>query len=241
MRHDAVAWGYARGADSRGVDIIQNCEVTGFRIENGECITASKPSRGDIRAKKVGCRRRRINRTRLITRRQCRLPIESHVLQAFVSEALKPVITTVVTFGGGHLYFGQSDKGGLDLRRRYRRLQFLRPARQSAGGRGRDVECGMAIFPTLGRVRLLRIWGGIMDMSMDGSPIIDTARYRRLYLNCGWCYGGFKATPGIGLLLCPSAGQGRTAPDCHRRIAFDRFETGRMIDDKGMGNQPNLH
>ena len=186
VRHDAVAWGYARAADSCGVDIIQNCEVTGFKIENGTCLGV-ETTKGFIKAKTVGACVAGSS-SRLMQLAGMRLPIESHVLQAFVSEGLKPLLPGVITFGAGHFYCSQSDKGGLvfggDI-----------DGYNSYAQRGNlpvveDVcEGGMAIFPMLGRVRLLRMWGGIMDMSMDGSPIIDKTDISGLYFNGGWCYG----------------------------------------------------
>jgi heterotetrameric sarcosine oxidase beta subunit len=237
VRHDAVAWGFARSADSHGVDIIQNCEVTGFRIENGKCLGV-ETSKGFIGANKVAPAVAGSS-SRLMAKANLRLPIESHVLQAFVSEGLKPVLPGVITFGAGHFYVSQSDKGGLvfggDI-----------DGYNSYAQRGNlpvveDVcEGGMAIMPMIGRARLLRMWGGIMDMSMDGSPIIDQTHIGGLFFNGGWCYGGFKATPASGyayahLLATGSPHKTATA------YRFNRFETGHMIDEKGMGNQPNLH
>ncbi|MBX9860839.1 MAG: sarcosine oxidase subunit beta family protein, partial [Sphingomonas sp.] len=172
-RHDAVVWGYARGASDRGVDIIQNCEVTGFSRAPDGRITGVETTRGHIGAGKVGVAVAG-NSSRVAAMAGLRLPIESHVLQAFVSEALKPVIPGVITFGAGHFYISQSDKGGLvfggDI-----------DGYNSYASRGNlpvleDVcEGGMAIMPMIGRARLLRSWGGICDMTMDGSPIIDRA------------------------------------------------------------------
>jgi len=237
VRHDAVAWGYARAADQLGVDIIQNCEVTGFRIESGKCLGV-ETNCGYIKGDKVAsCVAG--SSGRLMAKANMRLPIESHVLQAFVSEGLKPVLPGVITFGAGHFYCSQSDKGGLvfggDL-----------DGYNSYAQRGNlpvveDVcEGAMAIFPMLGRVRLLRMWGGIMDMSMDGSPIIDRTHIDGLYFNGGWCYGGFKATPASGwcyahLLATDTPHKFATA------FRFDRFAKGQMIDEKGMGNNPQLH
>ncbi|SDY30550.1 N-methylglutamate dehydrogenase subunit A precursor [Lentibacter algarum] len=237
VRHDAVAWGYARSADSHGVDIIQNCEVTGFKIEYGVC-KGIETSRGFIGAGRVGCAVAG-NSGRLMGMAGMRLPIESHVLQAFVSEGLKPILPGVITFGAGHFYVSQSDKGGLvfggDL-----------DGYNSYAQRGNlpvveDVcEGGMAIMPMIGRARLLRMWGGIMDMSMDGSPYIDKTHIEGLYFNGGWCYGGFKATPASGytfahLLAKDEPHETATA------YRLDRYKTGHMIDEKGQGNQPNLH
>ena len=195
VRHDAVAWGYARAADRLGVDIIQNCEVTGFRIQGG-AVTGVETTRGPIAARKVGlaCAG---HSSRVAALAGLKLPIESHVLQAFVTEGLKPLIPGVITFGAGHFYISQSDKGGLvfggdiDGYNSYAQRGNLATVEDVCEG-------GMALMPMIGRARLLRSWGGVMDMSMDGSPIIDHTAVEGLYLNAGWCYGGFKATPGSG-------------------------------------------
>ena len=237
VRHDAVAWGYARAADKLGVDIIQNCEVTSLRIENGKCLGVDT-NRGFIGATKVAsCVAG--SSSRIMQMAGMRLPIESHVLQAFVSEGLKPILPGVITFGAGHFYCSQSDKGGLvfggDI-----------DGYNSYAQRGNlpvieDVcEGGMAIFPNLGRARLLRSWGGIMDMSMDGSPIIDRTHIDGLYFNGGWCYGGFKATPASGYVYAHLLATD-TPHETATAYRLDRFHTGHMIDEKGMGNQPNLH
>jgi heterotetrameric sarcosine oxidase beta subunit len=237
VRHDAVAWGYARGADSRGVDIIQNCEVTGFQIEDGIC-KGVETSRGAIRASKVAvCVAG--SSGRVMAQAGIRLPIESHVLQAFVSEGLKPVVDGVITFGAGHFYVSQSDKGGLvfggDI-----------DGYNSYAQRGNlpvveDVcEGGMALMPSIGRARLLRMWGGVMDMSMDGSPFIDRTSIDGLYFNGGWCYGGFKATPASGLCYAHLLAKGEPHPVA-TELRLDRFKRGHMIDEKGAGAQPNLH
>lgn len=236
-RHDGVAWGYARGADMLGVDIIQNCEVTGMRIEGGK-ILGVETSRGYIAASKVGVAVAGSS-SRVMSMSGMRLPIESHVLQAFVSEGLKPVIPGVITFGAGHFYVSQSDKGGLvfggdiDGYNSYAQRGNL-PVVEDV------VEGGMALMPMVGRARLLRSWGGVMDMSMDGSPIIDHTHIDGLYLNAGWCYGGFKATPASGyafahLLATDTPHETATA------FRLDRFARGRVIDEKGVGAQPNLH
>jgi sarcosine oxidase subunit beta len=236
-RHDAVVWGYARAASARGVDIVQNCEVTGFLREGGR-ITGVETTRGTIRAKKIGVAVAGSS-SRVAGLAGLRLPIESHVLQAFVSESIKPFFPTVVTFGAGHFYMSQSDKGGLvfggdiDGYNSYAQRGNLPTVE--------DVcESGVALIPALGRVRMLRSWGGVMDMSMDGSPIIDRTPIDGLYLNAGWCYGGFKATPASG--WCFAHLIARDAP--HATAAsyrLDRFATGHLIDEKGMGAQPNLH
>lgn len=237
VRHDAVAWGYARAADLLGVDIIQNCEVLGFRIDNGRCLGV-ETSKGFIGGKKIAsCVAG--SSSRLMAKADMRLPIESHVLQAFVTEGLKPFIPGVITFGAGHFYCSQSDKGGLvfggDI-----------DGYNSYAQRGNlpvveDVcEGGMALMPAIGRARLLRMWGGIMDMSMDGSPIIDRTHIDGLYFNGGWCYGGFKATPASGFCYAHLLANDAPHPTA-KAYRFDRFERGLLIDEKGMGNQPNLH
>jgi sarcosine oxidase subunit beta len=237
VRHDAVAWGYARAADALGVDIVQNCEVTGIR-QAGGAVMGVETTRGFIGAKKVGLATAG-NSSRTAAMAGIRLPIESHALQAFVSEAVKPVIDNVITFGAGHFYISQSDKGGLvfggDI-----------DGYNSYASRGNlptieDVcEGGMALMPMIGRARLVRHWGGIMDMTMDGSPIIDTTPVKGLYLNAGWCYGGFKATPASG--FCFAHLLGKDEPhEVARAYRLDRFTRGAVIDEKGVGAQPNLH
>ncbi len=237
VRHDAVAWGYARAADKRGVDIIQNCEVTGFRITDGR-VVGVETSRGFIKAGKVGlaCAG---NTSRVAALAGLRLPIESHVLQAFVSEGVKPLIPCVVTFGAGHFYISQSDKGGLvfggslDGYNSYAQRGNLPMVEEV-------VEEAVAMMPGLGRLRVLRSWGGVMDMSMDGSPIIDLTPIAGLYLNCGWCYGGFKATPASGFCFAHTiATDGPHILNAPYRL--DRFATGHVIDELGHGARPNLH
>jgi methylglutamate dehydrogenase subunit A len=236
-RHDAVVWGYARAASDRGVDIIQNCEVTGF-LREGNRITGVRTTRGNISAGKVGVSVAGSS-SRVAQMAGLRLPIESHVLQAFVSEAIKPFISCVVTFGAGHFYISQSDKGGLvfggdiDGYNSYAQRGNLPTVE--------DVcESGMALMPAIGRVRMLRSWGGIMDMSMDGSPIIDRAPLDGLYLNAGWCYGGFKATPAAGYCFAHLLARDESHPTAHA-YRLDRFATGHLLDEKGQGAQPNLH
>ncbi len=237
VRHDAVAWGYARAADSRGVDIIQNCEVTGLRIADGR-VTGVDTSRGVIGAGKVGVAVAG-NSSRVMAMAGLCLPIESHVLQAFVTEGLKPLIDGVITFGAGHFYVSQSDKGGLvfggdiDGYNSYAQRGNL-PVVEDV------VESGMALMPAIGRARLLRMWGGVMDMSMDGSPIIDRTPVDGLYFNGGWCYGGFKATPASGMAFAHLLATDTPHPTA-AAYRLDRFRHGRMIDEKGMGAQPNLH
>ena len=236
-RHDAVVWGYARAASALGVDIIQNCEVIGF-TESGGHIAGVETTRGAIRAPKIAMAVAG-NTCKVAALAGLRLPIESHVLQAFVTEGLKPFFPCVATFGAGHFYVSQSDKGGLvfggdiDGYNSYAQRGNLPTVE--------DVcESGIALIPALGRIRMLRSWGGIMDMSMDGSPIIDRTARAGLYLNAGWCYGGFKATPASGWCFAHllATDQSHEAAAAFR---LDRFSTGALIDEKGAGAQPNLH
>jgi sarcosine oxidase subunit beta len=237
VRHDAVAWGYGRGADEMGVDIIQHCEVTGIRVENGRA-KGVETTRGFI-----GCDRLALaaagNSSVVGAMAGLRLPIESHVLQAFVSEGLKPFIDTVVTFGAGHFYISQSDKGGLvfggdiDGYNSYAQRGNLATVEHV-------FEAGLAMFPGLSRVKALRSWGGVMDMSMDGSPIIDKTPIPNLYLNCGWCYGGFKATPASGWCFAHLIARDEPHPVA-REMRLDRFARGYLIDENGRGAQANLH
>ena len=237
-RHDAVAWGYARAADERGVDLIQNCEVTGFNINNGR-VTGVETSRGKIEANKVAIvvagRSSQVAQMAGI-----RLPIESHILQAFVTEGLKPVINNVISFGMGHFYISQSDKGGLvfggdlDGYASYAQRGNL-PLMEHV------FEAGMALMPMIGKAKVLRSWGGIMDMSPDGSPIIDKTSIDGLFINCGWCYGGFKAVPASGYAyahLIATDNYFHTASN----YRFERFKSGYdLMDEEGTGSQHNLH
>ena len=237
-RHDAVAWGYARGADARGVDLIQNCAVTGIDVEGGR-VRGVQTTRGLIRANKVAIVVAGRS-SQVATMAGMRLPIESHVLQAFVTEGLKPVIDHVVSFGMGHFYISQSDKGGLVFGGD---LDFYASyaARGNLPMAEHVMEAAMALMPAIGQARVLRSWGGIMDMSPDGSPIIDRTGIDGLFLNCGWCYGGFKAVPGSGWAMAHLIATGEPHQTA-RRFRLDRFETGRgLMDEEGTGAQHNLH
>jgi heterotetrameric sarcosine oxidase beta subunit len=236
-RHDAVVWGYARAADRLGVDIVQNCEVTGIEVKAGK-VTGVHTTRGFIGAGRVGLAVAG-HTSQVGQMAGLELPIESHVLQAFVTEAIKPLLDIALTYGAGHFYVAQSDKGGvvfggdIDGYNSYAQRGNLPTAE--------DVcECGMAVMPAIGRLRILRSWGGVVDMSMDGSPIIDRTPVADLYLNGGWCYGGFKATPASGAAFAHLLARGERHPNA-ADYRLDRFETGALIDEKGAGAQPNLH
>jgi len=236
-RHDAVAWGFARGADSRGVDIIQNCEVTGIRRE-GDKVVGVETTRGYIGAKKVGIVVAG-NSSRLAAMADVRLPMESHVLQAMVTEPLKPCLDTVVTSGAAHMYISQTDKGevlmGGDL-----------DGYNSYAQRGNFpliehvIQAAVSLFPFLGRLRLMRTWGGVMDMSMDGSPIIGKLPVKGLYMDGGWCYGGFKATPASGWVFAHTLATGEPH-ELNAKFTLDRFHSGRLLDEKGAGATPGAH
>ena len=238
-RHDAVNWGYARAAAAMGVDIIQGCEVTGFIRKNG-AITGVETSRGEILADKIGLAV--AGSTSLMASRAGlgKLPIESHVLQAYVSEPLKPVVDHVIVFGGvGHFYISQSDKGGLifggdlDKYNSYAQRGNL-PVYEHVLG-----AC-MAVLPCLGRVRILRQWAGLVDMSMDGSPFITKTEIPGLYLNAGWCYGGFKATPASGHTFAHTIA--KDEPHwANAKLTLSRYREGRQIDETGHGPVPKLH
>ena len=232
-RHDAVAWGYARQADSLGVDIIQNCEVTGFDTSAGK-ITGVRTSKGNIKTKKIGlCVAGSTNI--LADKLNMTLPIETHLLQACVSEPVKPILNGVVTFGAGHFYISQSDKGemvmggDLDGYNSYAQKGNL-PTIQHV------LSEGVALFPFLSRLKILRTWGGIMDMSMDGSPIIDKTHIEGLYLNCGWCYGGFKSVPSSGWTFAHTIAQNRVH-ELNEGFSLSRFSRGYLLDEKGLGTK----
>ena len=236
-RHDAVAWGYARAADARGVDIVENCEVTGIDVEAGR-VTGVRTTRGALRARKVGLvTAGRSSQTAAMA--GLTLPIESHVLQAFVTEGLKPLLNHVVTFGMGHFYISQSDKGGLvfggdlDFHASY-------AARGCLSAAERVMEAALTLMPRIGHARVLRSWGGIVDMTPDGSPIIDRMPVEGLYLNAGWCYGGFKATPASGDCFAHLIVRDEPHPVA-RRFRLDRFATGHLLDEEATGSQHNLH
>ena len=231
VRHDAVAWGYARAADARGVDIIQQCEVTGLRMQGG-AVTGVETNRGFIAAPRVGLAVAG-HSSQLAAMAGIRLPIESHALQAMVSEPVKPVLDTVVTSGAVHFYISQSDKGELVMGGD---LDFC----NSFAQRGNlpivehVVAACLTLFPDFGRLKLMRTWGGIMDMTLDGSPIIGTLPVKGLTMTGGWCYGGFKATPASGWLHAYTMATG--APHgLNAAFSLERFAQGALLDEKGAG------
>ncbi|MRG73197.1 sarcosine oxidase subunit beta family protein [Alphaproteobacteria bacterium HT1-32] len=228
-RHDAVAWGYARGADAQGVDIIQNCEVTGFDISDGT-VTGVQTTRGRIGAKKVGVVAAGHSSV-LANMAGFRLPLESHPLQALVSEPLKPIMPTVVMSNAVHVYVSQSDKGelvmgaGIDSHNSYSQRGSLSVIEEQLGA------C-MELFPIFSRVRMLRSWGGIVDTCPDASPIISKTPVKNMFFNCGWGTGGFKATPGSGHVFAHTIATGEPHP-INAPFALDRFISGALIAEHG--------
>jgi methylglutamate dehydrogenase subunit A len=233
-RHDAVIWGFARAADRRGVDILEHCEVTGIRREGGK-VVGVETTRGFIGAGKVGVAVAG-NTSRLAAMAGLTLPVETHLLQAFVSEAIKPYIDCVATFGAGHFYISQSDKGGLvfggdlDGYNSYSQRGNLPLVEHLMGA-------AVAMMPSLSRLRVLRQWAGVMDMTMDGSPFICKTPIEGLYFNGGWCYGGFKATPGSGWCFAHMIARDEPHP-INADLTIDRFRDGRLIDERGAGPYP---
>ncbi len=228
-RHDAVAWGFARAADALGVDIIQNCEVIGIARENG-AVTGVDTARGMIRARKVALVAAGHSSV-LGTLAGLRLPIESHPLQALVSEPLKPIFPTVVMSNAIHAYISQSDKGdlvigaGIDSYTGYGQRGSFQTIEHTLGA---IVE----MFPIFSRVHMNRQWGGIVDVAPDACPIIGLTPVKGLYINCGWGTGGFKATPGSGWVMAHTIAQDRPHP-LNEAFSLDRFHSGHLIDEHG--------
>jgi len=234
-RHDAVAWGYARAADRLGVDIIQQCEVVGFTFAKG-AVVGVETTRGAIAAEKVGLAVAG-HTGQLAARAGLKLPIETHALQAFVSEPLKPLLNTVISYGAAHFYISQSDKGGLvlggdlDGYNSYAQRGAL-PQFEHA------LASAKALMPCVSRLRIVRQWAGVMDMTMDGSPIIGKSPITGLYINGGWCYGGFKATPASGWCFAWTLAKDEPHAD-NALFTLDRFRRGGQIEEKGVGPTPN--
>jgi sarcosine oxidase subunit beta len=228
-KHDYVAWGFARRADEAGVDVIQGCEVTGFTTD-GDSVTGLNTTRGDISAGRVVlCA---AGHTSVLTEMlNIPVPVQSHPLQALVSELLEPVHPTIVMSNAIHVYVSQAHKGelvmgaGVDSYNGY-------------GQRGafhiieRQMAAAVELFPIFARAHLLRSWGGIVDVTPDASPIVGATPYENLYLNCGWGTGGFKATPGVGWCLADTVATGELHPYI-APFSLDRFVTGALVDEHG--------
>ena len=227
-RHDAVAWGYARAADALGVDIIQNCEVTGFRTGADGRVVGVETSRGRIQAERIGIAAAGHSSV-LAKRAGFRLPVVSYALQAMVTEPLKPALDAVVLSPGTGAYLSQSDKGEmvigafLDLFPSYAQ-------RGSFAVLQAIVAATLAMFPSFSRLRLMRQWAGIVDVVHDSSPIIGPTPIPGLYINCGWGTGGFKAIPAGGWTLAHVLATGRNH-ELAEPFQLERFTTGRLIDE----------
>jgi sarcosine oxidase subunit beta len=227
-RHDAVAWGYARGADARGVDIIENCEVIGIRRDAAGAVAALETTRGSVRARKVGVVAAG-HTSVLMHIAGVRLPLESYPLQALVSEPVKPVFPCVVMSNTIHAYISQSDRGelvigaGTDAYISYSQRGGLHIAQHTL-----DAIC--ELFPQFRRLRMLRNWGGIVDVTPDRSPILARTPVPGLYVNCGWGTGGFKATPGSGQLFAWTIAKDEPHP-INAPFTMERFRDGVLIDE----------
>ena len=227
-RHDAVAWGYARAASAMGVDIIQNCEVQGIRRDTNGAVTGVETTKGFIGTKKIGVVA--AGHTSVIMRMaDVRMPLESYPLQALVSEPIKPIMSCVVMSNTIHAYMSQSDKGelvigaGTDAYTSYSQTGGLHITTHTL-----DAIC--ELFPNVRRLRMLRNWGGIVDVTPDRSPILSKTPVKGLYVNCGWGTGGFKATPGSANVLAHTIAKDEPHP-INAAFTIDRFKTGRLIDE----------
>ncbi|WP_421853830.1 sarcosine oxidase subunit beta family protein [Marinomonas sp.] len=229
-RHDAVAWGFARGADTRGVDLIQQTEVEDLIIEDGTVVGVRTARYGDIRADRVGCVVAG-NSSVLAKMGGFELPLESHPLQALVSEPIKPILDTVVMSNQVHGYASQSDKGdlvigaGIDGYNGYGQ-------RGSYSTIEHTIQAIVEMFPVFSRVRMNRQWGGIVDTCPDACPIISETPVKNLYFNCGWGTGGFKATPGSGHVFAASLAKGEMHP-LAKPFSMFRFHNGALVDEHG--------
>ena len=236
-RHDAVAWGYARAATAHGVHIIENCEVTGVRAAAGRAVGVETTA-GYVRADRIVFAT--AGHTGMIgAMLDTPLPIETHLLQAMVSEPIKPLLNTVIVFvfpGHGETYIAQSDRGGLVMGGHLD--GFPSYTREGRWDRLEDVVAGaVELLPQIGAVKILRQWAGTNDMTMDGSPIMDRVRYDNVFVNAGWCYGGFKAIPASGAAFASFVASG-TPPDLIKAYRLSRFDTGHMLDESGGGPFP---
>jgi sarcosine oxidase subunit beta len=227
-RHDAVAWGFARAASALGVDIVEKCEVTGITRDPAGAVAGVETTRGAIRTARIGVAAAG-HTSVLMAMAGVRMPLESYPLQALVSEPVKPAMPCVVMSNTIHAYMSQSDKGemvigaGTDAYTSYSQAGGLHVSAQT-------LEAICELFPTLRRLRMLRNWGGIVDVTPDRSPIIGTTPVAGLFVNCGWGTGGFKATPGSGHVFAHTIATG--APHAlNAPFTLDRFRTGRLIDE----------
>jgi sarcosine oxidase subunit beta len=229
-RHDKMAWGFANAADRRGVDIVENCEVTGFLRGDAGRVTGVTTTRGDIHANTVALVAAG-HTSVLASMVRLRLPLQSHPLQALVSVLLEPVLSCVVMSNAVHVYVSQADKGelvmgaGIDALNSYTQ-------RGSFHVIERQMAAALELFPIFAQAKVLRTWAGIVDVCPDASPIIGRTPIDGLYLNCGWGTGGFKATPGSGWVFADTIANERPHP-LAEPYALERFVTGALIDEHG--------
>ena len=228
-RHDAVAWGYARGADEMGVDIIQNCEVKGIK-RNGNIVEGIETTKGFIKTKKIGVVAAGHSSV-IANMAGIRLPLESKPLQALVSEPVKPIIDTVVMSNAVHAYVSQSDKGelvigaGTDSYVSYTQKGSHNIVEET-------LRAILELYPIFSRMKMLRQWGGIVDICPDASPIISKCDVEGLYFNCGWGTGGFKATPGSANVFAHTVAKDEPHK-INAAFNLERFSNGRLIDEHG--------
>jgi sarcosine oxidase subunit beta len=237
VRHDAVAWGFARAATALGVDIIEQCKVTGVRTA-GSIATGVETIRGFIKAERIVFAT--AGHTGMIgAMLGVALPIETHLLQAMVTEPIKPLLDTVIVYvypGHGETYICQSDRGGLVMGGHLD--GFPSYTREGRWDRLEEVVQGAVdLLPRIGALKLLRQWAGTNDMTMDGSPIMDRLRYDNVFVNAGWCYGGFKAIPASGAAFATFVATG-TPPDLIKAYRISRFASGHLLDERGAGPFP---
>jgi sarcosine oxidase subunit beta len=236
VRHDAVAWGFARAAAALGVDIVENCEVLGLSTAAGTA-TGVETTRGAIKAGRIVFAV--AGHTGAIgTMLGTPLPVETHLLQAMVSEPIKPLISTVLIYMYEHaeVYITQSDRGGLVMGGALDGYPSY--TREPEWHRLEEVVQGaVALLPQIAGIKILRHWAGTNDQTMDGSPLIDRLKYDNVFLNGGWCYGGFKAIPASGAACAALVATG-TAPDLIKAFRISRFASGDLIDEKGAGPFP---
>jgi sarcosine oxidase subunit beta len=237
VRHDAVAWGFARAASALGVDIIEHCAVTGVRAAGGSA-TGVETTRGFVKAERIVFAT--AGHTGMIgAMLGVALPIETHLLQAMVTEPIKPLLDTVIVYvypGHGETYICQSDRGGLVMGGHLD--GFPSYTREGRWDRLEEVVQGAVdLLPRIGALKLLRQWAGTNDMTMDGSPIMDRLRYDNVFVNAGWCYGGFKAIPASGAAFATFVATG-TAPDLIKAYRISRFASGHLLDERGAGPFP---